>query len=392
MRYATTKHVLDLRNAAQGITAPLASDARSDATLGKIHGQKAQALPCALIPKAPNVTAPLLRIAALVLSIVGMWQVLPAVTASIAYFTDTEATSGRLSAALLELDAEGGGDETLACGTMKSFPVYVELTKTRAAQYAVSVEQATGDAALCDLLRVEAWLKGERLYPTGGSGKLLDLGIEGVTESGLWDFRVELPSSAQSIPDGSYCMVDIVFRAWCPMTGAFGDGFFDEDRVTLTVRKEGCEGDECLPCPGGVCGDVSIEVVNENHALVENTVTVTANTGGNSANGGDGGEGGAGGGGGGNGGAGGTITTGNSSASVSITNVVNANETTITVSGCCKSCPCDTSCSSACSDTSVSSMQVGAGEVTAASLRDELEARVDEAFTQIGMPRLPRVR
>lgn len=286
---------------------------------------------------------PLVRVAVLLLLVGTSGYLLPRVADSLAYFTDTEAApANMLASSVLDIEAYGGGSETISCGGYASFLVDTTFVTTRGGSYGVTSEFVDGDAAFCERLSVDAKLDGVRYFAGdlyGDEGLL----VENATSSGQWEFLVDLSPLATDIPDGTSCVVDVVYRAWCPMTGSYGDGFSDEERVRLTITKDGCDGPYCEPCTGGGCGDIDVDVVNINSATVNNTVTNTVSTGGGSANGGSGGAGGAGtnGGTGGAGGNGGTVETGAANATTVITNVVNSNTTTVNASG---GCGCDNGC------------------------------------------------
>lgn len=324
--------------------------------------------------KKVALTPHLLRVTCMVLVVASAYHYLPYVASSLAYFTDTEgAPANVLAAGLLDIQADGGGAETLACGDTTTFSVQTTLTTSRPANYSVGVENAYGNMALCERLAVDAKLDDVRQYPNGGSDALLGLYVPSVTTSGLWTFDVSLPLGAQDIPDGAYCSVDIVFQAWCPLTGSYGDGFSDEDRVTIQVTKEGCNGPDCEPCGTGGCGDVTVVVENNNSATVVNNISSSANTGGNSASGG------------------GTVVTGDSTSVVNVVNTVNTNVTTITNSNCCSACGCTTAVGcvegSACTGEEEAHRAEGASSTqtgdAAAALQAEIQARMDEARARL---------
>ncbi len=291
------------------------------------------------------------RMVALLGVLFGNWLVLNAVGSTVSYFNDTEVGAGMFEASFIDLltislddpapvTCEGMTDAVINVSSDKDgFPVSYQATTTA----------VTGDAAFCSALT----LIGRYTPASGGptqtvyTGPLQSFQAGPLSEDGALRLLAELPETISGIGETATCTLTIGFEGWLTgLPGILSGGFTDTEEVavTFTFDSSGCDNCECS---GGVCGNVDVHVENDNDATVVTDMDISMGTGGNSANGGNGGAGGAGGnngsagGDGGDGGAGGNVTSGNTSASISITQTVNSNSTTIEVGGCCDECVCD---------------------------------------------------
>lgn len=248
-----------------------------------------------------------------------------------AYFHDVEAQTGNfLGASKLDLVVTGDGFSDRLCGIGDKETTELRLINHGVVAFTVEMSAEALDGALCDELTIRVRGDDGLLY----NGPVTELAIEPIAlsphASSSLELRVRVPYSTD-LPDGAACTFDTVFAA-AQQGFNHGEAFYDLERVSHSIILD-------RPAPPG-----DVTVINDNHATVTNSVTVSASTGGNSANGGSGGDGGAGGdnesgtGGdgaaGGAGGSGGTVNTGPANASVSISTVVNTNETVIETCGC----------------------------------------------------------
>lgn len=113
--------------------------------------------------------------------------------------------------------------------------------------YAVSAEKVGGSDAFCNALDFEAKLNGVEKHDDSFSSFMVGTS----TTLGTWHFELFLPPDAIGIAHGDTCAVDIVFRGWQENMPAFGDGFYDEERVHVELTARMVVLNEFLPNPHG---------------------------------------------------------------------------------------------------------------------------------------------
>jgi|GEM_PF-6810277 len=257
-----------------------------------------------------------LRVASIVFVVAGSWNVLPTLTGSLSYFMDTEASGSHMTTGFLELSATTSPQVTeLSCGGMHDPEVHIQ-TDGNPATVSASTTALAGSVALCEAIELDVRHHGETLY----SGPLTSFSADGILD-GTMRFIVSLPDDAGPFADDARCTTSIEFVAVQQRHGGEA-GFTDRETVELAFSVDTSSCDSCdEPCD--TCGDLYVDIVNDNDATVINIFDISSGTGGNTAS------------------SGGTIITGDASSTVLIENSVNVNETVIEVDCCCE---CEEEC------------------------------------------------
>ncbi len=196
-------------------------------------------------------------------------------------------------------------------------------------QYTVRSEQTGGNNELCENVLLSVSLEGEEYY----SGRLLDFvsDTEYFPESGEWDFSTSFDGEEFS---GEKCEFDLVFEGWQLGFPNYPLGFNDNARMSNVFEEKDQEE-----------VDNVIIIENNSTSTIENNVTSTANTGGNSS-------------------LGGTIETGDATSTAEVTNIVNTNITNVDL------CDADT-CDSEDLTTTTTTTLTGSGDVGSTGMFEE---------------------
>ncbi|TSC78834.1 MAG: hypothetical protein G01um101429_657 [Parcubacteria group bacterium Gr01-1014_29] len=173
-----------------------------------------------------------------------------AINEALAYYFDDESAAGNMFTA-------GSLDFSLTNSTQEEWISLNEEIAWNSAltnagtldwNYAVSAEKIGGTDAFCDALDLEAKLNGVEKH----DDSFLSFAVGTSTTLGTWNFALSLPPDATGIAHGDTCAVDIVFQGWQENMLAFGDGFYDEERVHVELTARMVVLNEFLPRPNGV--------------------------------------------------------------------------------------------------------------------------------------------
>ncbi len=265
------------------------------------------------------------RVASIAVIVSGSWMYLPSIANSLAYFTDTEGAPSHMTTGFVDLIASSSPEVIeLECGGMEDPEVYIQ-TEGNEANVSASNIGIVGSANLCNAIELNVRQDGETLY----TGSLAGFYAENI-EDGLMRFIVSLDSEAGPFAENTQCTTSIEYFAVQKRHGE-NAGFSDKEIVELafSVDEDSCDECEEPPCDPCCCGDLYVDVTNENDGTVINDFGISTDTGGNEADGGDGEP----------GGDGGEIETGDAESEVEAETELNINETTI-IQECCEGDEC----------------------------------------------------
>ncbi len=151
---------------------------------------------------------------------------------TISYFNDLENASGNnLNAGLLDFTVNAknySGDVTVGETGVMFDPAASGEPGSLQLEYKVAAEKKSGPDTFCNAL--VANFAGGVVY----DGPLLALAIGPTSAGGAYDLSLTMPD-ATGVVNGDTCVVDLVYTGWY-QNAPDGQGYVDEERVTLTLK------------------------------------------------------------------------------------------------------------------------------------------------------------
>jgi len=194
---------------------------------------------------------PILKIVVIILAIGLNWVGVLSVEETAAYYFDNEDSKTNLfEATLLDFNVTNSiqnGDIGMEALSEKEFAsVVIKTTGSLDVQYELYADKISGSDQFCNSLLLTAEQNGIEKH----NGSLMALNVPATPLMGTWEFEIDLPVSADEVPQGVECNVDFVFRGWRQDVVDFANsGFTDEERINLNLTSRMIVLNEFLPNP-----------------------------------------------------------------------------------------------------------------------------------------------
>ncbi len=270
-----------------------------------------------------DIVSGVFRVASLLLVVGTATVYVPSIASSLSYFTDTEASGSTLASGLFDLTATTTQHaETLSCGGMEDAIITLSSDADGLESHiTASTTALSGSLELCNSIELDVRHHSNTVF----SGQLYDFAATDLTDGDL-RFIASVSEHAGPFDDDVSCTMTIRFESWLSCSSDFAQsGYSDAEEVELTFT---IDSDTCHECddPCDTCGDLYVDIENNNHATVTNNIIVISNTGDNEGTGST------------------TIETGGASSTVFIYNEINTSSTTVISTCTCTDCGCPTPC------------------------------------------------